>query len=67
MKARRTFIKATVLSAALASILASFSALAADARSRSACCTQLSSTMAISETALKERTDHQGKSTRPAA
>jgi len=54
MKSRRTFIKATVLSTALASIgLASFGALAADTI-KVGVLHSLSGTMAISETALKE-------------
>ena len=53
MKSRRTFIKATVLSTALASIgLASFGALAADTI-KVGVLHSLSGTMAISETALK--------------
>ena len=52
MKSRRTFIKATVLSTALASIgLASFGALAADTI-KVGVLHSLSGTMAISETAL---------------
>ena len=54
MKSRRTFIKATVLSTALASIgLTSFGALAADTI-KVGVLHSLSGTMAISETALKE-------------
>ena len=54
MKSRRNFIKATVLSAALASIgLASFAANAADTI-KVGILHSLSGTMAISETALKE-------------
>ena len=54
MKSRRTFIKATVLSTALASIgLTSFGALAADTIMVGVL-HSLSGTMAISETALKE-------------
>jgi len=54
MKSRRTFIKATVLSAALASIgLVSFGAHAADTI-KVGVLHSLSGTMAISETALKE-------------
>ncbi|MFT3848216.1 MAG: urea ABC transporter substrate-binding protein [Propionivibrio sp.] len=54
MKSRRTFIKATVLSAALASIgLAPFAASAADTI-KVGVLHSLSGTMAISETALKE-------------
>ncbi|GHU31367.1 urea ABC transporter substrate-binding protein [Betaproteobacteria bacterium] len=54
MKSRRTFIKATVLSAALASIgLAPFSVFAADTI-KVGILHSLSGTMAISETALKE-------------
>ena len=54
MKSRRTFIKATVLSAALASMgAASFAAYAADTI-KVGVLHSLSGTMAISETALKE-------------
>ncbi|MBP6654362.1 MAG: urea ABC transporter substrate-binding protein [Propionivibrio sp.] len=54
MKSRRTFIKATVLSAALASMgVASFAAYAADTI-KVGVLHSLSGTMAISETALKE-------------
>ena len=54
MKSRRTFIKATVLSAALASMgVVSFSAHAADTI-KVGVLHSLSGTMAISETALKE-------------
>ena len=54
MKSRRTFIKATVLSAALASMgAASFAAFAADTI-KVGVLHSLSGTMAISETALKE-------------
>jgi urea transport system substrate-binding protein len=54
MKSRRTFIKATVLSAALASIgLAPFGVFAADTI-KVGILHSLSGTMAISETALKE-------------
>ena len=54
MKSRRTFIKATVLSAALASMgVASFAARAADTI-KVGVLHSLSGTMAISETALKE-------------
>jgi len=54
MKSRRTFIKATVLSAALASLgLVSFGAHAADTI-KVGVLHSLSGTMAISETALKE-------------
>ena len=54
MKSRRSFIKATVLSAALATAgLVSFAAYAADTI-KVGILHSLSGTMAISETALKE-------------